>query len=67
MIKLKTIEGQNDLVVKLKRLRKGIDIMTNYQEFKEQMLSNPEVKAEYEALESEFDNVPTAIEEKAPK
>lgn len=29
--------------------------MTNYNDFKEKMLSNPEVKAEYDALEPEFD------------
>ncbi len=35
--------------------------MTNYKEFKEQMLSNPEVKAEYDALEPEFDIIQAMI------
>ncbi|MBQ9134653.1 MAG: helix-turn-helix transcriptional regulator [Lachnospiraceae bacterium] len=35
--------------------------MTNYKEFKKQMLSNPEVKAEYDALEPEFDIIQAMI------
>ncbi|MBQ9135831.1 MAG: helix-turn-helix transcriptional regulator [Lachnospiraceae bacterium] len=35
--------------------------MTNYKEFKKQMLSNSEVKAEYDALEPEFDIIQAMI------
>ncbi|MBQ7780534.1 MAG: helix-turn-helix transcriptional regulator [Lachnospiraceae bacterium] len=35
--------------------------MTNYKEFKKQMLSNPEIKAEYDALEPEFDIIQAMI------
>lgn len=33
----------------------GDENMTNYNDFKEQLLQDPEVKAEYDALELEFD------------
>lgn len=34
---------------------KGYSEMNSYNEFKEELLKNPEVKAEYEALVPEFD------------
>lgn len=36
--------------------------MTNYNEFKQKMLSNPGVKAEYDALEAEFDLIQAIID-----
>lgn len=36
--------------------------MTNFEEFKKEMLSNPEVKAEYDALEPEFDIIQAMID-----
>lgn len=36
--------------------------MTNYNDFKQKMLSNPEVKAEYDALEAEFDIIQAMID-----
>ena len=36
--------------------------MTNYQEFKKEMLSNPEIKAEYDDLEAEFDIIQAMID-----
>ena len=36
--------------------------MTNFNEFKEKMLSNPDVKTEYDALEPEFDIIRALIE-----
>lgn len=35
--------------------------MTNFENFKAEMLSNPEVKAEYDALEPEFDIIQAMI------
>lgn len=35
--------------------------MTNFENFKTEMLSNPEVKAEYDALEPEFDIIQAMI------
>ena len=36
--------------------------MTNYNDFKEQLLQDPEVKAEYDALEPEFDIIQAMID-----
>ena len=36
--------------------------MTNFKEFKKQMLSNPEVREEYDALEAEFDIIQALID-----
>lgn len=36
--------------------------MTNYKDFKEQLLQDPEVKAEYDALEPEFDIIQAMID-----
>lgn len=36
--------------------------MTNFKEFKQKMLSNPEVKEEYDALEAEFDIIQAMID-----
>lgn len=36
--------------------------MTNFKDFKNQMLSNPEVRAEYDALEAEFDIIQAMID-----
>lgn len=36
--------------------------MGNFEEFKKEMLSNPEVKAEYDALEPEFDIIQAMID-----
>lgn len=36
--------------------------MTKFNEFKEEMLSNPEVRIEYDALEPEFDIIGALIE-----
>ncbi len=36
--------------------------MTNYKDFKEEMLANPEVKTEYDALEPEFDIIQAMID-----
>lgn len=35
--------------------------MTNFNEFKEKMLENPEVKEEYDALEPEFDIIQAMV------
>lgn len=36
--------------------------MTNFKEFKKQMLSNPEIREEYDALEAEFDIIQALID-----
>lgn len=36
--------------------------MTNFKEFKKQMLSDPEVREEYDALEAEFDIIQAMID-----
>ena len=36
--------------------------MTNFEEFKKQMLSNPEIREEYDALEAEFDIIQALID-----
>lgn len=36
--------------------------MTNYNQFKEKMLSNPQIKEEYDALEVEFDIIQALID-----
>lgn len=36
--------------------------MSRYEEFKQEMLSNPEVKEEYDALEAEFDIIQAMID-----
>ena len=36
--------------------------MTNYNDFKEQLLQDPEVRAEYDALELEFDVIQGMID-----
>lgn len=36
--------------------------MGNFEEFKKEMFSNPEVKAEYDALEPEFDIIQAMID-----
>lgn len=36
--------------------------MTNYEKFKKEMLSNPDVKEEYDALEPEFDIIQAMID-----
>lgn len=36
--------------------------MNSYQDFKKQMLQNPEVKAEYDALEPEYDIIQAMID-----
>lgn len=41
---------------------KGDMDMGNFEEFKKEMLSNPEVKAEYDALEPEFDIIQAMID-----
>ena len=41
---------------------RGGEHMTNYNDFKEQLLQDPEVKAEYDALEPEFDIIQAMID-----
>lgn len=36
--------------------------MTNFDEFRKEMLANPEVKAEYDALQPEFDIIRAMVE-----
>ena len=40
---------------------KGEQVMTNFNEFKQKMLENPEVKEEYDALEPEFDIIQAMV------
>ena len=40
----------------------GDESETNYSDFKEQLLQDPEVKGEYDALESEFDAIQDMID-----
>ena len=40
---------------------KGEQIMTKYEDVREQLLNNPEVKAEYENLQPEFDIIHAMI------
>lgn len=41
--------------------------MANYNEYKEQLLKDPEFKAEYDALQSEYDKVNAMIETRSLK
>ena len=36
--------------------------MSSYKEYKEKVLKNPEIKAEYDALEAEYDNIQAMID-----
>ena len=42
-------------------IMKGEQIMTKYEDVREQLLNNPEVKAEYENLQPEFDIIRAMI------
>lgn len=38
--------------------------MSSYKEYKEKILKNPEIKAEYDALEAEYDNIQAMIDDR---